>query len=143
QQDEASAEAATQAWISHLGLIGAAYDTALSQADGQLRSYFSTPYDRSKIDHRFDIAARWADSMRLPHSRIIVGEFGVMNEGGGLGSDGADVAARADWLHDVSSSADAHGFGWAVWGYHGAFGIVSDDPARTLDSSVTAALFKH
>ncbi|MDE1985071.1 MAG: cellulase family glycosylhydrolase [Alphaproteobacteria bacterium] len=143
QQDEASAEAATQAWISHLGLIGAAYDTAVSQADGQLRSYFSIPYDRSIIDHRFDIAARWADSMRLSHSRIIVGEFGVMNEGGGLGSDGADVAARADWLHDVSSSADAHGFGWAVWGYHGAFGIVSDDPARTLDSSVTAALFKH
>jgi hypothetical protein len=64
-----------------------------------------------------------------------------MNEGGGLGMSSADRAARAAWLHDVASVAAARGFGWAVWGYHGGFGIVSNDPSRTLDPDVVSALF--
>ena len=90
---------------------------------------------------RFDIVARWADSMDISRSRVLVGEFGVMDEGGSLGTSPEALAARDVWLHDVSSIASSRGFGWAVWGYHGEFGIVSDNSARILDPGINTALF--
>ena len=112
-----------------------------TQADGQIKNYFASPYTRATIDHRFDIVARWADSMDISRSRVLVGEFGVMDEGGSLGTSPEALAARDAWLHDVSSIASSRGFGWAVWGYHGEFGIVSDNSARILDPGINTALF--
>lgn len=139
--DEPAAGTATQAWISGLGLTGTAYDTAWTQAQGQLKNYFSNPYAAAVIGSRLDTVARWAGTMGLARSRIVIGEFGVMSEGGSLGTASDALAARAAWLHDVSSIAGSRGFGWAVWGYHGGFGIVSDDSARVLDAGVLSALF--
>ena len=64
-----------------------------------------------------------------------------MSEGGGLGTGAQGAQSRAQWLHDVSHAAASYGFGWAVWGYHGGFGIVSDNVARELDPDVMRALF--
>ena len=140
-EDRPTAEAATQAWVQHLNLAGSAQDSASSQAGKQLDQYFARPLNKDAIGRRFDAAASWAASVGLPRSHVIIGEFGVMNEGGGLGTSPADGAARVAWLHDVASEADAHGFGWAVWGYHGGFGIVSEDSSRTIDPEVVSALF--
>jgi len=140
-EDKPAADAASQAWISGPGPAGTDYDTAWSQAQSQLKNYFSNPYSRAAIGNRLDIISRWASTMGIPSSEIIMGEFGVMNEGGSLGTTPDALAARAAWLHDVSSLAAARGFGWAVWGYHGGFGIVSEDSARVLDPSVLSALF--
>jgi hypothetical protein len=142
-EDRASAEDASRTYVSRANLGNTSPDTAAAQSENQLNAYFSHPLDSDAISRRFDLAAAWADVAGLPHSHIIVGEFGVMNEGGGLGTAPADRAARALWLHDVASVAAAHGFGWAVWGYHGAFGIVSNDASRTLDRDVIAALFQR
>lgn len=139
--DEPAADTATQAWISGLGLTGTAYDTAWNQAQTQLKNYFSNLYTKTVAGKRLDIATHWAGTMGIPRSEIIMGEFGVMNEGGSLGTTPDALAARAAWLHDVSSISASRGFGWAVWGYHGGFGIVSDDSARVLDPSVLSALF--
>jgi endoglucanase len=140
-EDQPSAEAATQSWLQRQKPVSTSGDPASSQADKQLGAYFAHPFDAVSISRRFDVAASWADSLGLPRSHVLIGEFGVMNEGGGLGTSPADRAARAAWLHDVASTAAARGFGWAVWGYHGGFGIVSDDPARVLDPDVLSALF--
>lgn len=137
--DRGATEEATRAWLNRPVL--AADGIAAQKADSQLNDYFAHPFNGETIGARLDLAARWSDSMGLPRSRVIIGEFGVMDEGGGLGNEPADRAARIAWLHDVASAATSHGFGWAVWGYHGAFGIVSDDSARRLDPDVISALF--
>lgn len=141
--DQPTASTATQAWISGLGLTGDAYDSAWTQAQGQLQNYFASPCTKTVIGQRLNKLAQWAGAAGVVRSRIILGEFGVMNEGGSLGTSSDALAARATWLHDVSSLSVSRGFGWAVWGYHGAFGIVSDDSVRTLDPSVLSALFGH
>ena len=137
--DRDAAEAATRNWLSRPAL--ASDDSAAQKAESQLNTYFAHPLNADAIGARFDVAAHWADAMGLPRARVIVGEFGVMDEGGGLGTGQADRAARAAWLRDVSHAATARGFGWAVWGYHGGFGIVSDDAQRRLDPDVVSALF--
>ena len=142
-EDRGEAEEASRALVNRASSAAANPDAAATQSENQLNSYFSHPLDAGAISQRFDLAAAWADSAGLPRSHIIIGEFGVMNEGGGLGTGVADRAARAQWLHDVALASAAHGFGWAVWGYHGAFGIVSNDPSRTLDSDVITALFQR
>ncbi len=143
ENDRGGTEAATMAWIRRLGLNGAASDAAQMQAQRELQGYFATPYTRATLAARFDVVAQWADQMNIPRDHILIGEFGVMSEGGGLGTSPEAQAARDEWLHDVASVASRRGFGWAIWGYHGAFGIVSEDPARTLDPGVLHALFGH
>ena len=110
-------------------------------ADRKIRSYYAQPFGEHEIAARLGIAAAWADRQGLARDHVIVGEFGVMSEGGGLGASPAGLQSRATWLRDVSRAASHLGFGWAVWGYHGGFGIVSDNAARMLDPSVLAALF--
>ncbi len=129
---------ASEAWIRRQGLDE---DTAESDAQQKIDSYYGKPFGPREIAARLGIAAAWADSMGIPRNRIIIGEFGVMSEGGGLGNSPDALTSRAAWLHDVSHAADALGFGWAVWGYHGGFGIVSDDARRELDPDVLQALF--
>lgn len=140
-EDRDATDGATKAWIARLGLTAPASEAAMSQAQRELEEYFATPFTRATLSERFDIAAQWADGMHIPRDHIIVGEFGVMSEGGGLGTSPEAMAARDEWLHDVAFTAARHGFGWAVWGYHGAFGIVSETPSRTLDPGVLRALF--
>ena len=107
----------------------------------RIRDYYGRPFDGTQIKDRLGIAAAWADRQEIARDHVIVGEFGVMSEGGGLGTDAAAMRSRAQWLHDVSHAATSFGFGWAVWGYHGGFGIVSDNAERRLDPGVMLALF--
>ena len=139
--DRDAVKTKTKEWIERHGPSGPASDAAWGQARSQLRNYFATPYTQTTLAKRFDIVARWADQMKIPRDHIVVGEFGVLDEGGGLGTSPGAEAARDQWLHDVASAASQRGFGWAIWGYHGAFGIVSEDPSRTLDPGVLRALF--
>jgi hypothetical protein len=142
--DQPWAESATQAWITSLGVTGNYFTLAMSQAQTQLNYYFANPYTLPTIGKRLDIAASWADSMGIPRSHVLLGEFGVYT-GGSLGTSPAALGARAAWLHDVSHVAQARGFGWAVWGYHGSFGILADESCVTtacvLDPAVMQALF--
>jgi hypothetical protein len=113
----------------------------VGDAARKIHDYYDHPFDGSQVRDRLGVAAAWADRQGIARDHVIVGEFGVMSEGGGLGTDAAGTQSRAQWLHDVSHAAESLGFGWAVWGYHGGFGIVSDNAARELDPSVTQALF--
>lgn len=137
---EPTAESATLAesasWAQQKGLPPDNGD-----ADKKIRSYYAQPFGEREIAARLGIAAAWADRQGVARDHVIVGEFGVMSEGGGLGTTPAALQSRAAWLRDVSHAAAHLGFGWAVWGYHGGFGIVSDNAARMLDPSVLAALF--
>ena len=128
--------ATSAAWAQQKGLPPDNGDV-----ERKIRDYYNKPIDGRAVQDRLGIAAAWADREGIPRDHIIVGEFGVMWEGGGLGTDVQALRSRALWLHDVSHAAESFGFGWAVWGYHGGFGIVSDNAARVLDPTVTQALF--
>jgi hypothetical protein len=128
--------ATSAAWAQQKGLPPDGGD-----AERKVRDYYSKPFDGRAVQDRLSVAAAWADRQGIARDHIIVGEFGVMWEGGGLGTGAEALRSRAQWLHDVSHAASSFGFGWAVWGYHGGFGIVSDNAARVLDPTVTQALF--
>jgi hypothetical protein len=137
--DQPGTQSASVAYVNKTASATAA--VATTQMQTQLNNYFTTPFDAQAISKRFDQLAAWATSAGVPASHVIIGEFGVMIQGGGFGGQPADLAARAQWMHDVSSAATAHGFPWSVWGYHGQFGIVSDNTSRILDPAVIQALF--
>jgi hypothetical protein len=42
----------------------------------------------------------------------------------------ADPASRNAWIHDVRTALEADGIGWAMWDYHGGFGVVPDEKQR-------------
>jgi len=128
--------ATSAAWAQRKGLAPDGGDAAR-----KIGTYYARPFDATEIKDRLGIAAAWADRQGIARDHIILGEFGVMSEGGGLGTDAQGAQSRAQWLHDVSHATASYGFGWAVWGYHGGFGIVSDNAARELDPMVIQALF--
>ncbi|MDJ0930993.1 hypothetical protein [Breoghania sp.] len=44
------------------------------------------------------------------------------------------------WLTDVRTTAERHGFGWALWDYTQGFGLLSDNAERTVDVETARAL---
>jgi hypothetical protein len=66
--------------------------------------------------------ARWADRYRIPHERILLGEFGVARDVGK--QHGAPEADRLRWIADVRALAERTGFPWAYWVYRGYSGMM-------------------
>ncbi len=74
------------------------------------------------------------------HHRILLGEFGARETA--LQLDGARAAERAQWFHDVSRAAAAHGFGWAVWAYcgGGGFALAQSEASNDIEPGIAQAL---
>ena len=94
-------------------------------------SYFASRFDRASIGAAFDKVGTWADQHRIPHQRILLGEFGVIGSYGSY--HGARDEDRARWLADVRTEAESRGWPWAIWLYrgYGGMAIGPDPPART------------
>lgn len=139
----ATALEATRRWIDTHGKQGHGADAKQQEfALKTVETYFSRPVTPATIRARLEVAAAWADAAGLPRSHVMVGEFGVLRSGGIRLADQPD-RARAAWLRTVARSSEELGFSWAIWGYDGAFGIVSEDGARTLEPLTLDALFGH
>jgi endoglucanase len=113
---------------------------AQTKARGDLESYRASRFDRPDITTDFDKVARWAREHSVPPHRIIVGEFGTMNNAQrGLATRQAE---RLRWLSDVREEAEAHGFAWAAWVHSGSIGfsLVERDGSTELDPGVLRAL---
>jgi endoglucanase len=121
-------------------LAGDARDKARVAAERSVDHYHKQPVTPAKIAERLKIAADWADRAGLPRQHVIVGEFGVLRWGG-IRAISDPNRAKAAWLRAVVDASEAHGFAWAVWGYDGAFGIVSEGKDRTLEPYTLEALF--
>jgi hypothetical protein len=97
-----------------------------------LENYWLDHWDAHRIQLLMDEAAQWGKDNHVP---LICNEFGVFR-------DHSDPASRAAWIHDVRTALEADGIGWAMWDFHGSFGVViqhSGQPAK-VDAPIAAAL---
>jgi endoglucanase len=72
-------------------------------------------WDAARIDMEIALVADWAKRRNVP---VICNEFGVYRRF-------ANPQDRAAWIHDVRTSLEHHGMGWAMWDYGGGFGVVT------------------
>jgi endoglucanase len=132
--------AATAATIAVARLSPSDKLTAKTKARSDLESYRASAFDRATIANDFDKMARWAREHSVPAHRVILGEFGAMNnEQRGLTTRQAE---RLRWLADVREEAEARSFAWAAWVHSGSIGfsLVKHDGNPELDPGVLHAL---
>jgi hypothetical protein len=132
--------AATDATIARAKLTPSQKDQVEATARKVLETYRASSFDRPVIRDDFDKMARWARDHSVPMSRVILGEFGAMNNAQrGLATRQAE---RLRWLADVREEAEAHGFAWAAWVHSGSLGfsLVKQPGSPELDPGVLGAL---
>jgi endoglucanase len=75
------------------------------------------------MERPYKDAEAFAKKHKIAPGRILLGEFGMIRQ-----EWGNPFIMPADWRRDYISDkarmAEKHGFGWSVWGYSGAFGMV-------------------
>jgi endoglucanase len=86
----------------------------------KLELYWLDHWDAHRIRLLIDEAAAWGKANNAP---LICNEFGVYRRVSG-------PASRNAWIHDVRTALETDGIGWAMWDYHGDFGVVPDKQAK-------------
>jgi endoglucanase len=132
--------AATAATIAATNLAASPKLQAKRTARDDLESYRASSFDRSTIANDFDKMARWARDHSVPAHRVILGEFGAMNnEQRGVATRQGE---RLRWFSDVREEAEARGFAWAAWVHSGSIGfsLVKHEASPELDPRIVQAL---
>ena len=109
-------------------LVGEVPDAANRYA---LQLYWLDHWDAHRIRLLIDEAAAWGQTNHVP---MICNEFGVFRKA-------TDATSRNAWIHDVRTALEANGIGWAMWDYHGGFGVVFKEdgkPARPDPATMEA-----
>jgi endoglucanase len=130
----------TAATIALAKLAPAQKLEAKEKAREALASYRASAFDRATIKDDFDQMARWARDHGVPMHRVILGEFGAMNNAQrGVATRQAE---RLRWLSDVRAEAEARGFAWAAWVHSGSIGfsLVRTAGSPELDPGTVVAL---
>ena len=98
----------------------------------ELELYWLDRWDANRIRMLIDEAAGWGKANNVP---LICNEFGVLRQA-------AEPASRNAWIHDVRTALEADGIGWAMWDYHGNFGITQQqsNPPSSPDPATVRAL---
>jgi len=113
---------------------------AQAMARHDLESYRASAFDRATIAADFDTMARWARAHSVPPERVILGEFGAMNNAQrGLAPRPGE---RLRWFSDVREEAQKRGFAWAAWVYSGSIGfsLTKREGSIELDPGIVQAL---
>jgi endoglucanase len=84
-------------------------------------------WNAGRIDAEIRQVAAWAEHWGVP---VICNEFGVYRKN-------AEPKDRVAWLTDVRTSLEKHGIGWAMWEYHGGFGVVTTENGQPLPDDAT------
>src|SRR5690242_14226012 len=88
-------------------------------------------WNAARIDAEIGQVAAWAERWGVP---VICDEFGVYRKN-------AEPKDRAAWLTDVRAALEKRGIGWAMWEYHGGFGVVNTENGHpVLDEATVRAL---
>jgi len=90
---------------------------------------------RGEMRKPFRAVARWANRHRIPHDRILLGEFGMIRQDYGK-APATRPAWRAAWYRDMIALAEEQGFAWAMWSFGGAFGIVDTFDGEKAEPAV-------
>jgi hypothetical protein len=131
---------ATAATIAATNLAASQKLQAKLAARNDLESYRASSFDHSTMATDFDKMARWARDHSVPAHRVILGEFGAMNnQQRGLATRQPE---RLRWFSDVREAAEARGFAWAAWVHSGSIGfsLVKHDGSPELDPRILQAL---
>jgi hypothetical protein len=131
---------ATAVTIARANLAPAQKQQAETAARRALESYRASSFDRPVIADDFNKMARWAREHSVPMQRVILGEFGAMNNAQ------RGLATRQDerlrWIADVRREAEARGFPWAAWVHSGSIGfsLVKHAGSPEIDPATLGAL---
>lgn len=117
-------------------------DAPLARRSGML-AYFDEEFAKldtaAKLDaaiaQPFDIVSAWAAKHGVKEQDIILGEFGIIRQEYG-GRFVMPAASRAAYVKDVIERAEERGYGWSIWSYGGAFGIVEAFDGRKAEPDV-------
>ncbi len=96
-----------------------------------LQRYGFDHWNAQRVGMEIDSAAQWGQKRGVP---VYLGEFGVFR-------DFSKPDARATWISDVRTAAEAKHIGWCMWDYQANFGLVTKGPNGTVvDDGVLRAL---
>jgi endoglucanase len=84
-------------------------------------------WNAGRVDAEIGQVAAWAEHWHVP---VICNEFGVYRKN-------AEAKDRLAWLTDVRTSLEKHGIGWAIWEYHGGFGVVTTQGGQAVTDEAT------
>ncbi|MGO4830948.1 glycoside hydrolase family 5 protein, partial [Rhizobiaceae sp. 2RAB30] len=87
------------------------------------------------IAEPFEMVSAWAAQHGVKQHDVILGEFGIIRQEYG-GDFVMPAASRAAYVKDVIRRAEERGYGWSVWSYGGAFGIVEEFDGRKAEPDV-------
>jgi len=87
------------------------------------QNYWLDHWDARRIRLQIDEAADWGRAQNVP---LLCNEFGAYRRV-------TDPLSRANWIHDVRSALEADGIGWAMWDFHGGFGVVTAGHGQTAE----------
>ena len=97
-----------------------------------MRLYCTSGWTKDRLVARIEQAADWA---RRHQVALLAGEFGA--------SAALNRESRLAWLSTVRDACEAHGIGWALWGYDDVMGfdVKRPPPSKaSLDRDVLRAL---
>lgn len=78
---------------------------------------------KAALEKPFLAAAKFAKSHKIPPERMLLGEFGMINQEWG-NPNKMPVQWRVDYMREIRLLAEAKNYGWSIWSYSGAFGVV-------------------
>ena len=88
-------------------------------------------WNAERIDAEIGQVAAWAGHWGVP---VICNEFGAYRKN-------AAAKDRVAWLSDVRAALEKRGIGWAMWEYHGGFGVVNTENGQAqMDEATLRAL---
>jgi endoglucanase len=88
-------------------------------------------WNAERVDAEIGQVGAWAEHWGVP---VICNEFGVYRRN-------AEPKDRGAWLSDVRMALEKRGIGWAMWEYHGGFGVVNTENGQPApDEAMSRAL---
>lgn len=94
---------------------------------------------QAALEEPFAIVSAWAARHGVEPRNILLGEFGMIRQEYG-GDFVMPAASRAAYVRDMIGIAERHGYGWSIWSYGGAFGVVEQFEGRKAEPDVLEAV---
>lgn len=111
----------------------------LAYLDEEVAKVDTTEKLQAALEEPFALVSGWADRHGVEPRDILLGEFGMIRQEYG-GDFVMPAVSRAAYVRDMIGIAERHGYGWSVWSYGGAFGIVEEFEGRKAEPDVLEAV---
>jgi endoglucanase len=110
---------------------------AAEELRNDLNKFMEPGQAEELIAEPFKKATEWAAKHKIPASRIILGEFGVIKQDQAAETP---LPIRAALLQKVRMLAEENGMAWSVWSWGGPFGVTDNDKTRKFTPVILESL---